>query len=275
MNLHPFDHALQLAADAGNPDLFHGSTSPAYDNMVGPYGGISAASLTQAIWQHPKRLGEPLSLTVNFASGTAAGPYQINAAPVRTTRTTQHWVLALTQLDASGQSQVVLTATAMTALRRSTWEVNDAPMPAVAAPHALARAQLKNAMEWLNRYDMRFIAGGIPTQWDGSGSGSLTQLWVRDEPLRPLDFASLTAMSDVFYPRLWLRRATRVPAGTVSMTIYFHASSEQLHSNGTGYLLGQAQAQVFRHGFFDQSAQVWSESGSLLVTSHQLVYFKE
>lgn len=275
MNPHPFDQALQLVADPAAPDLLHGTTSPAYDNMVGPYGGITAASLVQAIWQHPQRLGEPLALTLNFASGTAAGPYQISATPVRTTRSTQHWVLALTQLDAAGQAQVVITATAMTALRRDTWQINDVPMPPVALPQTLARAELKNAMEWLNRYDMRFVTGPIPAQWNGSGTDSLTQLWVRDEPLRPLDFASLTAMSDVFYPRLWLRRATRVPVGTVSMTIYFHASNAQLHHSGCGYLLGQARAQVFRHGFFDQTAQVWDESGTLLVTSHQLVYFKQ
>ena len=97
---------------------------------------------------------------------------------------------------------------------------------------------------------------------------------VRDEPQRPLDYASLTSLSDVFYPRIWLRRATHVPAGTVSMTIYFHASKGQLLESGTGFLLAQAQAQAFRNGFFDQTAQLWSEAGTLLVSSTQLVYFK-
>ena len=130
-------------------------------------------------------------------------------------------------------------------------------------------------MEWLNRYDMRYLHGHVPADWNGEGITSLSRLWVRDDQPRALDFVSLTAMSDVFYPRVWLRRATRVPAGTVSMTIYFHASQAQLLEAGTGYLLAQAQAQVFRHGFFDQTAQLWSQSGALLVTSHQLVYFKE
>lgn len=275
MNPHPFDHALQLAADPVTPGLFHGTTSPAYGNMVGPYGGITAATLVQAIWQHPQRLGEPLALTLNFASGTAAGPYQISAAPVRTTRSTQHWVLSLTQLDAAGQAQVVITATAMTALRRDTWQMSDVPMPAVAAAHNLARAEHSAAMEWFSRYDMRCVRGAMPAQWDGTGQSSLTQLWVRDEPLRALDFASLTAMSDVFYPRIWLRRATRVAAGTVSMTVYLHASARQLEEAGSGYLLAQAQTQIFQHGFFDQTAQLWSEAGTLLATSHQLVYYKE
>ena len=34
-------------------------------------------------------------------------------------------------------------------------------------------------------------------------------------------------------------------------------------------------AQRFRNGFFDQGAHLWSESGHLLATSNQIVYFKE
>ena len=53
-----------------------------------------------------------------------------------------------------------------------------------------------------------------------------------------LDFASLTAIADVFFPRIWRRRATMTPIGTVSMTIYFHAVQSQLQATGSAYLLG-------------------------------------
>jgi hypothetical protein len=98
---------------------------------------------------------------------------------------------------------------------------------------------------------------------------------VRDRPARALDFASLTAMCDVFFPRIWRRRAKFTPIGTVSMTVYFHADGEQLVRSGAGYLLGQAQAQGLRAGYFDQAAQMWDESGTLLATTHQVVYYKE
>lgn len=275
MTKHIFDQAISLESDPKQPDTWLGQTSQAYWNMVGPYGGISAAVLTQAILLHPALLGEPVALTVNYPSAVVAGPFRVTATPVRTNRSTQHWVLSLTQRDAAGLEVVAITATAMTALPRDTWQASDVPMPDV--PHAAQtlRVSTLGAMEWLNRYDMRYVSGHIPAQWDGSGTDSLTRLWVRDDQPRALDFASLTAMSDVFYPRVWLRRATRVAAGTVSMTIYFHASSQQLLKAGSGYLLAQASAQVFRHGFADQNAQLWDGSGNLLVTSHQLVYFKE
>ena len=219
-------------------------------------------------------MGDITLLTVNYASGVAAGAFHITATPVRTNRSTQHWVLSLEQPGAEGEMEVVITATAMTALRRETWHLSDVAMPAVPAPTDLERRDMRGAMEWLNRYDMRFVQGAIPEDWDGSGTHSLSQIWVRDAQPRALDFASLASMSDVFYPRVWLRRATRVPAGTVSMTIYFHASAQQLADNGPNFLLAQAQGQVYRHGFFDQTAQLWAQDGTLLVTSHQLVYFK-
>jgi acyl-CoA thioesterase len=130
-------------------------------------------------------------------------------------------------------------------------------------------------MEWIKRYEIRPISGAIPKVWDGSGDSSQTRLWMRDCPPRSLDFASLTALSDVFFPRVFVRRATLVPIGTVTMTVYFHADSAQLQATGSGYLLGQAQAQAFRNGYFDQTSQLWNEAGELLVTTHQIVYYKE
>ena len=92
-------------------------------------------------------------------------------------------------------------------------------------------ASSKAPIEFVNRYEQRPITGDLPAVWDGSGHSSLTQMWMRDAPPRPLDFASLTAIADIFYPRIYIRRATHVPAGTVSMTVYFHASAALLRGN--------------------------------------------
>ena len=59
------------------------------------------------------------------------------------------------------------------------------------------------------------------------------------------------------------------------MTVYYHADAALLQRTGSGYLLGQTQAQAFRNGYFDQTAQLWNEAGELLVTTHQVVYYKE
>src|SRR3989344_5149079 len=195
---HPLDEALQLTASPAATGQYEGQTHPGYWNMVGPFGGITAATLLQA--------------------------------------------------GADGAQVVTTTATAVTAVRRETWSVGDVPMPQVPPPaEQKAIVAPLGAVEWLNRYEMRPIAGFIPRTWDGSGDHSLTQLWMRDTPPRPIDFVALSALADVFFPRVWLRRARQVPAGTVSITVYFHTTAEQLQATGTGFLLGQARGQEFRN----------------------------
>ena len=279
MELHAFDQAVALTAQ--EPDSFLGDASRAYWNMVGPFGGISAAVVLNAVMQHPALLGEPVSLTVNYAAGLVQGPFAVTARAVRTNRSTQHWLIEVLQPDAFGQQQAMLTASAITALRRDTWSGSDMPLPPVPPPCDVARQFPHAPLEWLKRYEFRFIAGEMPRQFDGAvregdpKTDSLSQLWMRDDPPRPLDFCSMAAFADIFYPRVYLRRASRVAVGTVSMTVYFHAGGDELRTLGDCYVLGQARGQVFRAGFFDQSAQLWSESGTLLATSLQLVYYKE
>ncbi len=269
MNSHPFDDAIALVP--GAPDRFTGHTSAAYANFVGPFGGISTAQILNAVMVHPKRLGDPVSLSVNFCAALADGEFDMLVRPVRTNRSTQHWVVEVCQENAT-----VLTATAVTAVRRETFGASEVHMPGVPKPEDTPVSRRVPPMEWIKRYELRFVTGGMPEALDGvHRDESLTQVWLRDALQRPLDFQSLSAMSDVFFPRLFLRRASFVPVGTVSLTVYFHAQAEQLARTGSGYLLGQSKGQHFQTGFFDHSAQLWNERGDLLVSTHQIVYYRE
>ncbi len=266
--MNTFDEAVHLIPQTDGTWLGH--TSPAYGNMVGPFGGITAAQALSAVLQHPQLVGEPLSLTVNFCSAMADGPFTAVARAVRTNRSTQHWLVELQQ-----QGETTTSATVVTAVRRDVWAHVEHTMPVVPAPETIEPLGPQGRVAWIDRYEMRVIDGELPQVWDGAEHpDSLSRVWVRDTPPRPLDHASLTALSDVFFPRIWRRRATRTPAGTVSMTVYFHANSAVLNETGDGLLLGQARAQAFRSGFFDQTAQLWNQQGELLVSTHQVVYYK-
>ena len=264
-----FDEAIALAAV--NQGHYQGSTHPDWENMVGPFGGITAAVLLQSVMLDVRRLGDPISLTVNFCAGVTSGPFEIKASPARTNRSTQHWTMALLQ-----EGQTVITATAVTAARRETWSTTDAPMPAVGKPSDYA-VKANAPMAWTKRYEVRPIQGPLPDVWDGQESSSLTQQWVRNAQARPLDLLSLSALCDSFFPRIFVRRATRVPIGTVSMTCYFHCNDTQLavHTRDQEFLLCQAQGQAFRNGFFDQTGLLWTESGMLVASTSQIVYYKE
>src|SRR5688572_28854369 len=92
---HAFDQAVALQPQADGS--FLGQTHPAWANMVGPFGGITAAQALNAVLQHPDRLGEPVAFTVNFCAALADGPFSAIARPARTNRSTQHWNVELRQ----------------------------------------------------------------------------------------------------------------------------------------------------------------------------------
>ncbi|MGW4370845.1 acyl-CoA thioesterase [Nocardia takedensis] len=263
---HPFDSALALTPTGVGE--FRGRTTAAYANMVGPFGGVTAATLLRAVHLDSRHIGDPISLTVNYAGPIAEGPFVVSTQPVRTNRSTQHWTITMTQQD-----EVVTTATAVFGTRRATWSDTEIVAPTVAPAHDLPRADMAGLIAWVGNYDLRFVEGGIAPVEDAPTT-SATTVWVRDDPGRALDHPALAAMSDVFFPRVMLRLQRMVPAGTVSMTIYFHATDELLAAQSDRHVLAVARAQHFGNGFFDQSAQLWSDTGELLVTTHQLVYYK-
>jgi acyl-CoA thioesterase len=267
--LHPFDEAIALEPLAEG--RWRGTTHPGWANMVGPYGGITAATLLHAAAADPRGLGEPLALTVNYAGPQADGAFEIEAQPARTNRSTQHWTMALRQ-----GGEVVGTATAVFAVRRETWAATDLAPPSVPPAAEVPAAQTPFRVVWPQRYEMRFVEGGWPDFANPAEvADSHTALWIRDEPPRPLDALSLAAICDVFYPRIFRRRQRPTPAGTVSITTFFHADARALATIGTRHLLGRARAHRYTQGFFDQTAEVWSDDAHLLASSHQVVYFKE
>lgn len=271
--LHPLDRALAL--DPLGPDRFAGATDTDWANMVGPYGGITAAALLQAALVHPARLGDPVAFTANFAAPVADGPFEIEARAVRTNRATQHWTMAMTQAATAADGPVA-TATAVFGVRRPGWTAQEDTAPAMPAYETVPVAHAPVPVVWPRRYEMRFVRGG----WidfdeppvDSDDSQSL--LWLRDTPPRPLDFAALTALCDVFYPRVFRRLHRFVPAGTVSITVHYHAGSAELALHGDAPLIARARGLRYAGGFYDQRAELWDAGGGLIATSQQSVYFK-
>jgi acyl-CoA thioesterase len=264
---HPFDNAIQL--DTIDADTRRGRTHPEWANMVGPFGGITAAALLHAVETHPDRIGDPLALTVNFAGPIADGDFDIALRAARTNRTNQHWMLELSQ-----GGEVKTTATAVFGIRRDTWADIEVNPPSVPPPEQVAAGDPQEFVVWIRRYDMRFTEGPFPGAGAQPSPSSTSTLWVRDSAGRRVDYPALAALCDIFYPRTFLRRGEFVPSGTISLTTYFHADHQQLDALDSDYVLATAHANRFSGGYFDQSAQLWTRDGALLATTHQIVYFK-
>jgi acyl-CoA thioesterase len=141
-DMHAFDHAIAL--EVVDDDVVRGTTRPEWVNMVGPFGGVTAAILLRAIQVHPDCLGEPVALTVNFAAPIADGDFEISRRAPRTNRTNQHWIVELSQDGA-----VKTTATAIFGIRRDTWSDTQAVPPAAPPPEQISRSSRENCRSGL------------------------------------------------------------------------------------------------------------------------------
>ena len=267
MTNHLFDEAVAVV---GDPNCRENTISPAYQNIVGPFGGITAAALLNAVLTHPEVEGSPVSLTVNFLAAINASVITIVPRLIRSNRSNQHWIV-----EAQADGEAVLTATLVLAQRRDTWQMMEKSFPVVAAVDELSPMPIDNMNAWVQQYEMRFVEGSLfePAPEDAQASSESLH-WIRDRQPRDLDFLSLTAMTDSFFPRLYLLKRDFFPAGTVSFTVYFHVDTDQLASLNSPWALAHARASNFNGSYFDQTGELWSPDGRLLTTTTQMVYYK-
>ena len=266
---HPLDLATQL--ERVDEQTLRGASSDAYWNMVGPFGGLVNATLLRAVLEDPRRQGTPVALTVSFCAPIAPGEFQIRCSLLRAGKITQHWALHYTQGE-----RVVASASVVCANRQQTFRFAPAKPPAAPPASAVPAVQLAFPFKWLERFDFRFV-GDAPLPLEEAAPEPLSPrsvLWVQHAPARALDMLSLAALSDVFFLRIFQVRRVAVPMGTVTLTSYFHASDSELSACGTSHLLGVSDARVFHDSFNDQTCELWSPDGRLLMSGTQLAWYR-
>lgn len=266
MSQHIFDQSIALG---GEPDNQQGTINPAYQNMVGPFGGVTAATLLQSVLQHPSVKGTPVSMTVNFLGAIQETRITVQPRMVRENRTNQHW-----SVEAVCGAETVATATLVFASRVDAWKSTEISMPSAPRFDEIESLSTELLPPWVQQYDMRFVRGNPLAAPEQDTAPSETLHWISDRPARALDFTSLCALCDTFFPRLFIHTRQMVPFGTVTFTVYFHVTQQGLDELDSPWVLGHARASKFYGSYFDQSAEVWGANGNLLATTTQLAYYK-
>lgn len=265
---HLFDDATHVTA---GDSRWQGKTSDDYWTFIGPFGGVTAATILRALIDHPERSGDPLSLTVNFCAPIAQGAFDLDVRLVKANRSTQHRCVELTQ----GGVEVGALATAVFAERRPSWSRLEATFPQ-APPFDQIRPLPKIKASRVNQYDFRFIEG--EPSFSGAKrdrpASAFSKCWIGDHVPRKIDALSLMAMSDAFFGRIFHVRGELLPFGTVSLTTYFHADAADLAAEDTSRVLAVADASIFHKSYGDQTGALWSPKGRLLATTTQIAYFK-
>ena len=269
-SIHPFDAATKLTPLGEG--RWAGHTGKDYANFVGAFGGLVAASLLNSVVSDPRALGTPVSQTANFCAALAEGPYELHTKLQRGGKYTQHWNVELLQ-----NQQIMATASVVCGTRKPTFSHQPAAMPDVPTADSKAGLPTGIPLEWVNRYDFRFVEGSpaIPKQPHAELRDAKAKVWISDNPPRPLDYLSLAALADCFFLRLLQVRGTMEPMGTVTLTTHFLATSEDLAQQGANPVLGTADSNRMHDHFHDQTMQLFGTDGKVLATGTQLVWFRQ
>jgi hypothetical protein len=266
---HALDQSIQIEQIA--PGHFTGPPPKQYWNLVGPYGGISAAIAVNAAMQMKEAIGEPLAITINFTSPLLDAPYDLIMQNVRTGRTTQHWSFHMDQQKEDGSTVRVLQGMVTMGVRRDVWakQTLEAPVPERSPEQSHKRSE-RHGIEWFNRYELRFTNNPMKS----ANPSEPTMTWVRDYPERTLDYPALAAICDSFFPAIFAERQSTMPIATVTMNTYFHTSAEEMTSIGSQYLLASSRSHVYHDGFFDAEGKMWA-GDRLIATSQQVMWYRE
>jgi len=267
--LHPFDEASKLVRrDDG---VLVGRTSPLYWNFAGPFGGLTAAVLLRAVLDDPARRGTPVAMTVNFGGLVGEGEFELLPRLTRGGRTTQHWSVDLRQGD-----RILATASFVFARRVETWEHHPAGMPEVPPAESVEPLDTTKWMAWLSNYRFRFVSGApvLARSIHDPLHVQRSVVWLNDIVPRPLDWLSLAAMSDAFFPRVLHARGIGAKMGTVTLTTYFHCDQEELDAQGSAPLLGVADGDRYSRNFQDQRIQLWGRDARLLAAGTQVLWYE-
>ena len=258
------DQSLKL--ERSGEDLYASQTDDRFWNMIGPFGGWMAALMLKAALADNDPAFEPVAMTVDFLKAPPRGALVLRRRCDRAGRTTAFWRVDLETPDGRLCARSLVTL----GPHRSTLAFSTRRMPEVKpAEEAGDGSRTFIPVEWARLYDCRIIKGRMGESKQDAHSLE----WIREADRRPLDYLSLAAICDSPFPRLFIATGTASSISTVTMTTYFHVSLSELAGVGDDYVLCDSGCERSHGGFYDQHSRIFEKHGSLLATSHQMVWY--
>jgi acyl-CoA thioesterase len=244
---------------------FEGKLDKSWWVVRGPHGGYLASILLRALTdalEDPKR--QIRSLTVHFVAAPDDGPFRIEITIERAGRSITFMSARMSQGDLC-----VAVALAAFSVDWSGPEFKDASMPEVTGPEDAFKFPVTDpgVPPFLRNFDMRWAVGGAP--FSGAERAEVGG-WMRLAEPRVADAILMTTYADAWPPVVFPRLTEPVVCPTVDLTIHFRSALPIEDSHPDDFYLGVFGSQLGRDGFFEESGEIWSPSGDLLVQSRQL-----
>jgi hypothetical protein len=261
-------HEMRLSP--GGPGRWTTNAGPEWSNPGGGlWGGYAIGLAIRALQAEPDAGGEALSLTLTYAAGLPAGPLDIRTRRLRQGGSIGVWEV---ELLPAGSDDVGVHAIVTMARRPKTPDFAFAAMPSAPAPETLPAPENAGYAQHYGAaaFERRTLEGFPPKP--GGDSRSLT--WVRSRR-GPWDKVLLGMVTDCSAPRVFYALGPTVMTTTLSLTVYLHATAEEIAAVGDDFILIECEGRTGGGGASDERSRYWRRDGKLLATSEQLAWYRQ
>lgn len=257
--------ADSLALTAEGEGAYRAFADPGNEAGTGMFGGWTAAMLLKAVVNHPQATGTPSALNVTYISRIPPGrdlvftARRLSGGPSVSTWLAE--VRLADKTEASAMATVVLTN------RRESLAFTEFAMPKPEyEPEALPMLHPPNTFG--QRIDMR--SWTMPLNQPTTHSLQ----WLRERSNHPIDHVLLAYFADSYAPRIFYKSEAFRPSSTLTMSVYFYATADELAAIGDDFFLSEAVGTRAEQATVGAQLRLWSRAGALLATSEQLCWFK-
>jgi acyl-CoA thioesterase len=257
-----------LAVEPAGAGRWRGVASPDYESANGTFGGLTAALALGAIVRTADApAARPAALTVDYLDRIAPGcELELRVERVGGGRSVGFWRCEV--LDAASGSSLAL-ASGVLAERRDTDGHVDIAAPAAPPPEGIEVVEAAPGPMG-ERTTVRPVVGYPP--FDRPDTRSLA--WVQETSGRSVDHLQLAYMADHRAPRSFSWSSGPRPSATLTMSIWFHATDDELAAVGDDHLLSEAFGTRGAQGTSEEHLRLWSRHGALLASSVQLCWYR-
>jgi acyl-CoA thioesterase len=207
--------------------------------------------------------GRPVrSLTLHYLRPPGEGPFDIEVEIARSGR-------RMSTLTARASQQGKLQVLALGAFgvdMQSALDFHGEPTPAP-GPTEIEPVPPIPQVPISAYFEMRPAIGPLP--FSGSDE-ALSGGWLRFREPRPLDPPALALYADAWWPPVFTRLQTPVPAPTVDLTIHFRNPTAAAAQDPDEPVLAVFRSATSEGGFVEEDGELWSPDGVLLAQSRQL-----
>jgi len=240
---------------------------PNYESANGMFGGWTTAVALRAVTRSAAGEAEPSVINVNFiAKIEPETNLIIQTRQAGESRAVSHW---MAELMSANENATLASASVVLAERRPSDEHVDVSAPSAPDPDTLELVYLAPGTAG-ERCAMRPIEGFPPF----GRTTTYSTAWVKEISGRPVDHLQLAFLSDLRPPRSFYWSDGLRPSATLTLSVYFHATNEELEEVGDDYLLSEAFGTRGARSTSEEHLRLWSRGGVLLSSSVQMAWYR-